>query len=121
MNSNRALVGVVSVLALGLTGCASETASSGDVIVKASDSECAISAKKLDVGPVTFKVTNNGSMVTEFYIYAEGDRIIGEVENIGPGLSRNLVVDLSKGTYEGTCKPGMQGDGIRETFTVTGE
>ncbi len=46
---------------------------------------------------------------------------MGEVENIGPGLSRNLVVDLPKGTYEGACKPGMVGDGIRETLTVTGE
>ena len=46
---------------------------------------------------------------------------MGEVENIGPGLSRNLVVDLPKGTYEGACKPGMVGDGIRQTLTVTGE
>ena len=46
---------------------------------------------------------------------------MGEVENIGPGLSRDLVVDLPKGTYEGACKPGMVGDGIRETLTVTGE
>jgi iron uptake system component EfeO len=46
---------------------------------------------------------------------------MGEVENIGPGLSRNLVVDLEKGTYEGACKPGMVGDGIRQKLTVTGE
>lgn len=121
MISNRALVGALSVLALGLTGCASDTASKGDLTVKASDSDCKISATKLDAGPSTFKVTNDGSKVTEFYVYAEGDRIMGEVENIGPGLSRNLVVDLTKGTYEGACKPGMVGDGIRETLTVTGK
>ena len=121
MISNRALVGTLSVLALGLTGCASDTAAKGDLTVKASDSDCKISATKLDAGPSTFKVTNDGSKVTEFYVYAEGDRIMGEVENIGPGLSRNLVVDLTKGTYEGACKPGMVGDGIRETLTVTGK
>ena len=121
MMSNRALVGALSVLALGLTGCAAETASKGNLAVKATDSDCKISATKLDAGPSTFKVTNNGSKVTEFYVYAEGDRIMGEVENIGPGLSRNLVVDLTKGTYEGACKPGMVGDGIRETLTVTGK
>jgi iron uptake system component EfeO len=121
MKSNRALIGALSVLALGLTGCASETASGGDVTVKATDGDCAISATKLDAGPATFKVTNEGSKVTEFYVYAEGDRIVGEVENVGPGLSRNLVVDLKKGTYEGACKPGMVGDGIRQKITVTGK
>ncbi len=114
-------VGVMTLAALSLTACASDGTASGDLTVKASDSACKISATKLDAGPSTFKVTNGGSKVTEFYVYAEGDRIMGEVENIGPGLSRNLVVDLPKGTYEGACKPGMIGDGIRETLTVTGE
>src|SRR5665811_1438239 len=96
MKSSRALVGALSVFALGLTGCASETAA-GDLTVDASDNACKVSQTKLDAGPATFKVTNNGSKVTEFYVYAEGDRIMGEVENIGPGLSRELVVDLGKG------------------------
>lgn len=121
MKSSNALVGALSALALGLTGCASETAAGDDIIVKASDGDCAVSATKLDAGPATFKVTNTGSKVTEFYVYAGGDRILGEVENIGPGLSRNLVIDLTKGTYEGACKPGMIGDGIRQTITVTGQ
>jgi len=121
MKSNRAIVGALSVLALGLSGCAAETAAGGDITVGASDNDCAISTTKLDAGPATFKVTNKGTKVTEFYVYAEGDRILGEVENIGPGLSRNLIVDLPKGTYEGACKPGMVGDGIRETLTVTGK
>ena len=45
---------------------------------------------------------------------------MGEVENIGPGLSRDLHVELPAGTYETACKPGMIGDGIRGAFTVTG-
>ena len=100
MKSSSALVGTVSALALGLTGCASGTATGGDIIVK---------------------VTNTGSKVTEFYVYAGGDRIVGEVENIGPGLSRNLVIDLTKGTYAGACKPGMIGDGIRQLIIVAGQ
>ncbi|MEO6604248.1 MAG: iron uptake system protein EfeO, partial [Aeromicrobium sp.] len=115
------VVGVATLAALSLSACASDGTASGDLTVKASDSACKISATKLKAGPSTFKVTNTGSKVTEFYIYADGDRIMGEVENIGPGLSRNLVIDLPKGTYEGTCKPGMIGDGFRETLTVTGE
>ncbi|MEV7397372.1 iron uptake system protein EfeO [Aeromicrobium sp. NPDC092404] len=117
-----ATLGVMTLAALSLTACADDAASSdGGLTVNASDSSCKVSATKLKAGPSTFKVTNTGSKVTEFYVYAEGDRIMGEVENVGPGLSRNLVVDLPKGTYEGACKPGMVGDGIRQKLTVTGE
>ena len=47
---------------------------------------------------------------------------MGEVENIGPGLTRTFHVELAEpGTYETACKPGMVGDGIRGAFTVTGD
>ena len=124
MKTTSATFAVLTVAALTLGACASDPAdkaASGDLTVKATDSECAVSATKLEAGPSTFKVTNAGSKVTEFYVYADGDRIMGEVENVGPGLTRNLVVDLPKGTYEGACKPGMIGDGIRQTLNVTGE
>lgn len=123
MKSSHVALGVLSAALVTLTGCAEETAASKDgvILVSASDDECEVNKTQLDAGPVTFTVTNDGAKVTEFYVYAEGDRIMGEVENIGPGLSRNLVVDLPKGTYEGACKPGMIGDGIRETLTVSGE
>jgi iron uptake system component EfeO len=46
---------------------------------------------------------------------------MGEVENIGPGLTRQLIVEVPDGgTYTTACKPGMVGDGIRAPFTVTG-
>jgi len=67
-----------------------------------------------------FSVTNQGSKVTEFYVYAAGDRVMGEVENIGPGISREFRVELPAGTYQTACKPGMSGKGIRGAFTVTG-
>lgn len=124
MKSPLSTLGVLTIAALSLAACASDPSdkkAEGDLTVAASDSECKVSATKLKAGPSTFKVTNSGSKVTEFYVYAEGDRIMGEVENVGPGLSRNLVVDLPKGTYEGACKPGMVGDGIRQTLTVSGE
>jgi iron uptake system component EfeO len=68
-----------------------------------------------------FTVTNSGSKVTEFYVYADGDRVMGEVENIAPGVARDLRVELPAGDYEATCKPGMVGDGIRTALSVTGE
>jgi iron uptake system component EfeO len=113
----------LAVASLSLLAACAEKPEAGDgtVAVQASDSTCDVSATKLDAGPTTFQVTNTGSKVTEFYVYAEGDRIMGEVENVGPGLSRDLVVDLPKGSYQGACKPGMVGDGIRQDLTVSGE
>ena len=46
-------------------------------------------------------------------------RIVGEIENVGPGLSRDLVVRAAPGKYVTACKPGMNGKGIRDEFTVT--
>ena len=43
---------------------------------------------------------------------------ISEIENVGPGLTRELVVRVRPGSYVTACKPGMVGDGIRSAFTV---
>ena len=88
--------------------------------VQATDTECTLSAATAPSGNLTFSVTNGGSKVTEFYLLAEdGLRIIGEIENIGPGLSRDLVLRAGPGEYFTACKPGMVGDGIRAGFSVT--
>jgi iron uptake system component EfeO len=89
--------------------------------VAASDDGCDVEASELEAGTHQFEVTNAGSKITEFYVYAEGDRVMAEVENIAPGLSRELLVELPAGEYETACKPGMIGDGIRSALTVTGQ
>ena len=89
--------------------------------VAATDDACDVATGELAAGTHQFQVTNNGSQVTEFYVYAEGDRVMGEVENIAPGLTRELLVELPAGDYETACKPGMVGDGIRSSLTVAGE
>ncbi|MGX6601960.1 iron uptake system protein EfeO [Micromonosporaceae bacterium Da 78-11] len=94
--------------------------SGGPVTVKASDTACEVGAATLDAGTSVFAITNSGNKVTEFYVYAAGDRVMGEVENIAPGLSRQLHVELPAGTYETACKPGMIGKGIRNALTVSG-
>ncbi|MCU1680977.1 MAG: lipoprotein [Amycolatopsis sp.] len=119
-----AVIASVSALA-ALTACGSKDApagaAGGPITVEASDASCAVSTGTAAAGKVTFEVTNKGSKVTEFYVYAEGDRIMGEVENIAPGLNRRLIVDLNNaGKYQTACKPGMTGDGIRSAFTITG-
>jgi iron uptake system component EfeO len=116
--------------ALALASCqAKESEPTGDgkdgpaeITVAASDSTCELSGTEAGTGPSTFVVTNNGTKVTEFYVYDEGERVMGEVENISPGLQRKLIVNLSEpGTYQTSCRPGMIGDGIRSDFEVTGE
>jgi iron uptake system component EfeO len=92
------------------------------ITVNASDTECELSGTEAATGPNTFVITNNGTKVTEFYVYGEGERVMGEVENISPGLERKLVVQLAEpGTYQTACKPGMIGDGLRGDFKVTGD
>ncbi|MEV7968105.1 iron uptake system protein EfeO [Sphaerisporangium sp. NPDC088356] len=114
----------------GLTACSS-TSGGGDtsaqssgkpgkITVAASDTDCKVSTAALPAGTSTFSITNGGSKVTEFYVYAAGDRVMGEVENIVPGLTREVIVELPAGTYEATCKPGMIGKGIRNPLKVSG-
>ena len=124
-----ALAGAVALLALaacttsgGASGAVSSSAGAGGPIaVQATDSQCTVATTTAPAGTITFQVQNTGSKVTEFYVYGAGDRIVGEVENIAPGLTRELKVEMTEpGTFTTACKPGMVGDGIRAAFTVTG-
>jgi iron uptake system component EfeO len=103
------------------SGSGPAAAKPGKITVAASDTECKVGAAEVAAGTTTFTITNGGSKVTEFYVYAPGDRVMAEVENIVPGLTRELIAELPAGAYETACKPGMIGKGIRNAFKVTGE
>ncbi|SDR68495.1 iron uptake system component EfeO [Friedmanniella luteola] len=118
------------LLAPLLAGCTDNASAgaAGDTVdgdgraltVRATDDGCQVSADTAPSGNLTFSVTNAGAKVTEFYLLAaDGLRIVGEVENIGPGLSRELVLAAPAGSYFTACKPGMVGDGIRAPFAVS--
>ncbi|MCH5642029.1 iron uptake system protein EfeO [Gordonia sp. ABSL49_1] len=113
---------LVCATPLLLVGCTSKTDSEGAIKVTSSDSECDLASTEAQTGDVDFTVTNNGTKVTEFYVYGNNNRVLGEVENIGPGVSGNLTVEIvDPGTYTVACKPGMVGTGIRKEITVSGE
>jgi iron uptake system component EfeO len=121
------VLATVGLLGGALTACGGDassdeagTGAGGPVKVTASDTACEVARNTLDAGTSVFSITNGGNKVTEFYVYAPGDRVMGEVENIAPGLSRELHVELPAGTYETACKPGMIGKGIRGVLTVSG-
>lgn len=110
--------------ALGLAGCGGDGqgGTSGDAVaVTSTDDECQIATTDLAAGTHVFRVENKGTRNTEFYVYGAGDKVVGEVEDISPGVTRELRVKLDAGKYEAACKPGMEGDGIRRTLTVTGK
>jgi iron uptake system component EfeO len=124
----RFVLPVAALAALPLlAACTSTTTDSGrtsgaggPISVTSSDSSCEVSADSAPAGNLQFDVTNAGSKVTEFYLYsADGKRIVGEVENIGPGLQSKLIVTADEGSYLTACKPGMVGQGIRAAFRVT--
>ncbi|MFF2270296.1 iron uptake system protein EfeO [Cellulosimicrobium cellulans] len=120
---------LAAVLLVPLSACtpndaAGPTSDGGDgptaLTVSSTDDACDVSAAEAPSGHLVFSVTNDGSQVTEFYLLAEdGLRIVSEVENIGPGITRDLVLTAKPGSYVTACKPGMVGDGIRADFTVT--
>jgi iron uptake system component EfeO len=121
-----ATAGALLVLPV-LSGCTDNTQSSSDgpsadpraLSVSASDTGCAVSGTGAPSGKLTFTVTNSGSKINEFYLLAgDGLRIVGEIENIGPGITRDLVLTAPAGDYFTACKPGMVGDGIRAPFAV---
>ena len=124
-------IATAALAGLALTSCQSKEPEKTDsnsksgpseVTVTASDTACDLSGTEGATGANTFVITNNGTKVTEFYVYGEGERVMGEVENISPGLQRKLIVQLGEpGTYQTACKPGMVGDGIRGDFKVTGD
>ena len=62
----------------------------------------------IKAGPTSFKVTNSGSGdVSEFEILS-GDNIIGEVENVAPGLNKEFSLTLKAGTYTTECPGGSE-------------
>ncbi|MEU4897087.1 iron uptake system protein EfeO [Streptomyces sp. NPDC044780] len=106
-----------------VAGCAqkSDAKGAGAVQVTASDSACEVSRTSFPAGHVKLAVENKGSKVTEVYVYAPGDRIVTERENIGPGTRASINAEIKAGSYEIACKPGMKGHGIRQKVSATGK
>ena len=128
-------VALASALAVALAACGSagssekadpksappERAAETTVVnVEARDDACAIDRTTVPPGAITFSVTNRGTIVTEAYLYAPHDQVVGEVEDVDPGATASFTVDVGGGRYEVACKPGQEGDGIRAPLQITG-
>lgn len=123
MSARRAAVVAVIVMATA-GGCGSSGESGGGAAadtVKVRATEYAFEPKTIEVpaGRTVFAVTNKGSEEHEFEVF-RGSKLMGEIEGITPGITRELKVDLDAGEYTYVCKlPGHEGKGQTGTLTVT--
>ena len=100
-----------ATLALLIAACGSESSSSdGDVqqiAVTITDGGCDPTDLKATAGPATFTVTNEESAVNNEFEVLDGAQILGERENVTPGLSGEVSINLDPGTYDLVCgNPG---------------
>jgi iron uptake system EfeUOB component EfeO/EfeM len=74
------------------------------VTVKLSEWNVVLSQASIAAGPVTFVVTNAGSIPHGFEV--EGQGIEKEIEMIQPGASDTLTLTLKAGSYDVYCPVG---------------
>ena len=122
MKRSPALVAALA-MTLPLAACVENTAGGDGLQVTAKEDACDVSGAETESGTTTFSITNEGERVTEFYVLAEdGLRVVAERENITPGDTADLIVQLEPGNYYTACKPGLRGANVGQAeFTVTGE
>jgi iron uptake system component EfeO len=126
--SSGLAIGVIVALALaGCTVSSGGSVTDGTITVQMNGSQCVLSQDSVpepgpgsDIGTL-FTVTNNGDEVAAFsLIEADSGDVVGELRDLAPGLSRDLVVHAAAGHYVAECSPGPGQDGIRTAFAVTG-
>jgi iron uptake system component EfeO len=129
---------LAATAALALSGCGSHsdtatsataTSSAGGVntvnVTMANDGggdgkdTCKLDSSSVPAGPVTFRVTNtNAPGITELELIKD-QRIVGEKENLAPGLDPvSFTATLDGGAYKVYC-PGAGNEYV--DFTVTGQ
>jgi iron uptake system component EfeO len=129
----RSLVGLAAIgaaVALAVSGCstssspASSSASGGlhkvsVTLTGGGSDKCGVSTTSVPAGPVTFHVTNESSTgITEVELLQE-QKILGEKENLAPGLgTESFTVTLGGGKYQVYC-PGASKE--LTDLTVTGK
>ena len=112
-------VGVVAAaLVATLAGCSSNEAGQS-IAVTGTDTECTPATSTVSAGPVELRFDNKGTKVNELYVLRPDGSVVTEKEDVAPGVSARVTVELPAGSYMIQCKPGMTGDGIKAPLTVT--
>ena len=104
----------------GSTGTAASADKSSTVKINVTSQGCEPKPAKVPAGAVEFDVTNAGAgSVSEAELRtSDKAHILGEQENLTPGLSGGFSLTIQPGTYKINCPGASQPDW---TFTVTGQ
>jgi iron uptake system component EfeO len=128
-----AIAAAAAALALAASGCASSGSHSGGSAGTAASSDktttvtidltpqgCTPKPATIPAGAVQFNVTNKDAGSVSEAELRTGDlaKILGEQENLTPGLSGGFSLQLQPGSYKINCPGATQ---PHATFTVTGK
>lgn len=133
MSKSRAALLVPVVLALA--ACTSEVTPEATVAVTLVDDAVVLEPATVPAASIRFEATNEGTMTHEFEIFAgatttdlpvesnvaitEGLELVDEVEDVVPGATASLTVDLEPGAYLVICNlPGHFAAGMSALLTV---
>lgn len=108
---------MMATVAVVCAACSGSVARGPVVAVTAGDDSCDIGSAPLIAGVMRFAATNNGKLHTDVAVI-DGNRILGQAKDIGPGSRKVFSVRLAKGTYEISCAPGHTLGQIRTVFSV---
>jgi iron uptake system component EfeO len=111
-------LGIGAALALGACG-SSDSTGAAKLAFTLTDQGCTPDKASVPAGPVSITVTNGGSTkVTELELQDKGGIILGERENLTPGISGTFSLDIQPGSYVLFCPSG---DLTRGVLRVTGK
>ena len=133
--TTRRLLFAAALLLPGAAAC-TESGGDADVQVSLQDDAVTLDPSSGEAGSLTFGATNDGSQTHEIEIFSgdvdpttlpvednvastEGLELVDEIEDIAPGSSADLTVDLDAGSYVIMCNlPGHFAQGMYTTFEV---
>lgn len=128
----------LALLALGAGACAEASGEGSAVQVSMKDYELTVSPDTAPAGTITLEASSDGPSVHEFEVFevtgdadpdalsvkddvaiTDGLTLVDEVEDIVPGASAELTLDLEPGTYAVICNlSGHYANGMHTTFVV---
>ncbi len=106
---NAAMLLACATLALAAAGCGDSADPNAETVkVGISDAGCSPKVLKISAGAKNFEVSTTGSgKVTEYEIL-DGTRILGERENLTPGVTGKFSLNLPAGEYSSYCPNGSE-------------
>jgi iron uptake system component EfeO len=111
---------LLAAFALLAAGCGSgqgTPAGAKTLSFELTDAGCDPHDAAAPAGPITFEIEGGSSSVTELEVL-DGEKILGEKENVTDGLTGGFSLDLEAGVYTLRCDGGRDEDG---TLTVRGD